>query len=84
MMIRAALLAFLALSIAGCEFARTTIPYEPSPKAASANWDAARAACARDGRMPVMQYQWAVVRSETAFQCELPGEMMLWAAPADR
>ena len=81
MMIRAALLAFLALSIAGCEFARTSIPYEPSPKAASADWDAARAACAQDGRMPVMQYRWAVVRRETAFRCEPPGEMMTGAAP---
>jgi hypothetical protein len=52
--------------------------------AASAEWDAARLACASDGRVPVEQYQWAVVRREAALRCELPGEMMPGAAPANR
>ena len=84
LMIRAALLAFFALSLAGCEFARTIVPYEPSSQAPSDNWEAARAACARDGRVPVLQYEWAVVRRDTAFRCELPGEMMPGAAPEGR
>jgi hypothetical protein len=31
-----------------------------------------------------MQYQWAVVRRETALRCEPPGEMLKGAAPEDR
>jgi hypothetical protein len=80
----AALLALCALSLAGCEFARTSVPYAPGQGTASAEWDAARLACASDGRVPVEQYQWAVVRRETALRCELPGEMMPGAAPANR
>jgi hypothetical protein len=82
-MTRAALLAFCALSLAGCEFARTSVPYGAGQGTASAEWDAARLACASEGRVPVEQYQWAVVRREAALRCELPGEMMPGGAAAN-
>jgi len=74
-MIRAAFLAFLALSIAGCAFARTSVPYAPARGTQREDWNAARAACARDGLVPVQLYQWAVVRQEAALSCEPLGEI---------
>jgi len=73
-MTRAALLALCALSLAGCEFARTSVPYAPAPGAVSDDWDLARLACASDGGVLVEQYQWAVVRRESALRCERSSE----------
>jgi hypothetical protein len=88
-MVRAALLALLALAVGGCEFARTTVPYEPAPDMAQSDalgddWAAARADCARAGRVPVQQYQWAVLRRQATFSCELPGQMTQGAAAEAR
>ncbi len=83
-MFRAVFLVSVMLCLAGCEFVRTSVPYEPSPDAPSDDWTAARAACAREGRLPVMQYEWAVFRRQTAFHCELPGEMLRGIVPEER
>ena len=83
-MLRAAFLMSLMLCVTGCEFVRTSVPYELSPDAPSANWAAARAACAREGRLPVMRYEWAVFRRQSAFHCELPGEMLRDGTAEDR
>ena len=74
-MIRAALLAIIALFLAGCEFARTSVPYAPGRDAAREDWEAARAACARDGLVPVQLYQWAVVQQQAPLSCEPLGEI---------
>ncbi len=70
---RAALVASVGLGVAGCELGRTSLPSEYSQ---SADWDAARDACARDVRVPVAQYQRALVSQQVAFHCELPGQML--------
>lgn len=72
-MFRAALLAPVVLSVAGCELGRTAVPAQYSQ---SDDWAAARAACARDGRVPVAQYERALISHQIAFHCELPGEML--------
>ena len=82
-LMRAALSALFALCIGGCEFARTNVPYNPWRGASSDDWNALRTACAEDGRVPVQLYQWAVVRSETALDCEPLGQVTR-APPEDR
>jgi hypothetical protein len=72
-MVRAAILASVALSIGGCELGRTAVPSQYSQHD---DWAAAQAACARDGRVPVAQYERALISHQTAFHCELPGEML--------
>ena len=74
---RAALGASVGLGVAGCELGRTALPSQYSQ---SDDWAAARDACARDGRVPVAQYQRAVISQQMAFHCELPGQMLGAAA----
>jgi len=76
---RAALVASVASGIGGCELGRTAVPSHYSQRD---DWAAARDACARDGRVPVAQYERALISQQTAFHCELPGQM-LGAVPAD-
>jgi len=73
---RAALLSAVALSLAGCELGRTAVPAQAVPYSESDGWAAAQAACAREGRVPVLQYQRAVITSENGFRCELPGDLL--------
>lgn len=75
-MLQATALALLALCAAGCQFTRTAVPYEQSADPQSNDWAAARDICAGEGRLPVMQYEWAVVEQRSAFRCELPGEII--------
>lgn len=74
-LMRAAFSALFALCIGGCELARTNVPYEPTGGTAIAGWDANRAACAEDGRVPVQLFQYAVLRTETALGCEPLGQI---------
>jgi hypothetical protein len=70
---RAALGVSLGLGVAGCEVGRTALP---SAYSQSDEWDAARDACARDGRVPVARYERALVTQQPAFHCEPPGQML--------
>jgi hypothetical protein len=69
----ASVAASVGLGVAGCELGRTALPSQYSQ---SDDWAAARDACARDGRVPVAQYQRALVTRQMAFHCEPPGQML--------